>query len=82
MIKQFERFFLVLALLIGAMLSHWFVMRNSPSDALRALVKVTALSSPVLSVDYFSTRALHTNAPNPAYEEMPSLDRKQFIFER
>ncbi len=82
MTSRFYLIFASLALLLFVMLGHYFLFERSALLAKqRALVELTGLDSPTLSVAWFEPRLRRFEAPfNLAYPELLSTDRLDFVY--
>jgi hypothetical protein len=79
------RFYLlcaVLAFMLLAMLGHFLLFdRSAVLAKQRALVEVTGLDSPALSVAWFEPRLRRFEASlDPAYPELLPTDRLDFVY--
>jgi hypothetical protein len=71
----------MLLLVLGILLHAVSVDRSSQATTLSNLVAVTGMISPALSVAYYEPRIyIQDRAVNPAYPQMPPMDRMDFIY--
>ena len=82
---MFKDFYLLSGLLVlmsAIMALHYLVSeKESTGRQLEAIVALSHISSPSLSVAYYEPRLRRMEkAANCAYPEMPALDRMDFVY--
>lgn len=71
-----------LTLLAGVAAAHyWFYDRAAPLKRMEQTTALTQIVSPALGVTYAEPRLLLYEAPsNPAYPQMPPINRMDFVY--
>ena len=84
MLKPFAFLALFLLLLTSAMLSHFLLYNSSmQSKKLLSIVGLTKIASPVLSSAFYAPRELFTiDVSNPAYPQMQTINKMDFIYDK
>jgi hypothetical protein len=82
MIKPFLLLVSGMFLLLGGVIVHAVSMeRTAQASSLSALAAVTGIASPALSVAYYEPRIyFQEKAENPAYPQMPPLNRMDVVY--
>lgn len=83
MVKEFMVLMGLVVILVGAMLTHYSISRDSQVyDKLSALTALTKIGSPSISSAYYEPRLLNESSSHSAYPQMPSIDRTDFVYAR
>lgn len=81
-----RQFFWVAGILTGlgstVVLHYLFIQYSAPNEKLSALVKLTGITSLSLGSAYYEPRLLGEPAAHPAYPQMQSIDRTDFVYVR
>ncbi len=82
MIKEFIMSASIILLMMSFVFIHYLLNNfNSSMSSLESIVTITNFSSPSLSVSYYEPRVLlHENMLNPAYPQMQTINKMDFIY--
>lgn len=73
----------MIVLLAGMMLVHYRLSAPTQTfEKLTALAALTKIASPSLSSAYYEPRLLSESSSHPAYPQMHSIDRTDFVYAR
>ena len=72
----------LLVLLVGIIVGHYISYDDMvQKETIKDIADVTKLPSPSLSVSHYEPRELfHGETTNPAYPQMPLINRMDFIY--
>ena len=82
MIKEFSILISIVLLLVSFIFIHYLTHNGiSSQEMLKSITKVTKLSSPSLSVAYYEPRVfLYDEDSNPAYPQMQTMNKMDFVY--
>lgn len=82
MVREFTILVVLLLVSLAVILSHYLLYERSDRDNKSlAIARVIKHSAPSLSVAYYEPRVLYTEpATNPAYPQMQSIDKMDFVY--
>ena len=81
MIREFSIFFALLLISLAVITTHYLYERSHLHGTSLIITRLTNISAPSLSVSYYEPRVLYSEqASNPAYPQMQSIDRMDFIY--
>ena len=82
MLKELVLSFGFLVLLVCGMGVHYILFSSPKDQTLQTLSSLTRIYSPSLSVAFYELRLSLYDSLHPSYPSMPSLNKRDFIYEK